>query len=135
MLIGTRDKSPSGVGLIEGDSWSNWAPDPERAFSEHDPTLEPYASMSKEELLERMRDAKGGREWEFLREFLLDKCTEDELRWEKFLSMLRVFSEFGDDEFCFLSEAAGPATRLRPHAAPCPSEGGGQIPSAKARGL
>src|SRR5512135_1764644 len=60
----------------DGDSWSNWDPDPERAFREHDPTLEPYASMSKEELLECMRNAHGGREWEFLREFLLDKCTE-----------------------------------------------------------
>jgi hypothetical protein len=96
------------------DSWSNWDPNPERAFREHNPTLEPYASMSKEEVLEQLRNATGGREWEFLREFLLDKCTTDELQWDRFLSMLRVYSEIGFAEFCLLSDVAGLATRLRP---------------------
>jgi hypothetical protein len=100
------------------DSWSNWDPDPERAFREHDSHLEPYASMSKEELLERMRNATGGREWEFLREFLLDKCTNEELQLDKFLRMVRVYSELGSAEFCIFSEVAGVATRLRPRNAP-----------------
>ena len=104
----------------DGDSWSNWDPDPERAFREHDPTLEPFASMSKEELLECMRDAHGGREWEFLREFLLDKCAEDEFEVARFLSTLQVYTELGYEEFCLISEAAGQATRLRPSAPPQP---------------
>src|SRR6185437_4504414 len=37
-----------------GDSWSNWEPDPQRAFRENDPSLEPYALMSREEVIQAM---------------------------------------------------------------------------------
>jgi hypothetical protein len=96
---------------IEGDSWSNWAPDPEGAFREHNATLEPYALMSREEILERMRDARGGKELEFLTEFLLDKCAHNERRWERITTLLTSYLEFGRQELWFV-EAAAQATRL-----------------------
>ncbi len=96
---------------IESDSWSNWQPDPQRVFREHDPALEPFASMSKAEILEAMFDARGGQEWELLREFLLDKCDEEERQYDRFTALLRGLN--GErDEFCYLNEVAGPATRL-----------------------
>ena len=100
--------------MFENDSWCNWHPDPEQAFRDHDPTLEPYASMSKDALLEAMHAAQSGREWEFLREFLLDKCTGDELRSDGFLALLQVDGKMGWEEFSYLSEIAGMATRLQP---------------------
>ena len=36
--------------MFENDSWSQWQPDAERAFREHDPRLEPFASMSRAEI-------------------------------------------------------------------------------------
>lgn len=111
------DRLSGGGGLADGDSWSNWGPDPVRAFREHDPTVEPYASMSKEEILKCMWNARGGKEWEYLREFLLDKCTEDELYLDSFIGTLEAQMECGYEEFCLLSEMAGPATRLREKAA------------------
>jgi hypothetical protein len=98
--------------MFECDSWSNWYPDPERAFGEHDPALEPFASMSRDEVFEAMRDAQGGHEWEFLLEFVLDKCAPEELLYDTFLTLLRTHSEPEFDEFCCLSEAAGMATRV-----------------------
>jgi hypothetical protein len=99
-------------GLPTGrDSWSHWEPDPERAFDEHDATLEPYALMSREEILECMQDARGGREWEFLTEFLLDKCPRHERRWERIASLLSSYLELGRPEVSF-AEAASSATRL-----------------------
>jgi hypothetical protein len=97
---------------IEGDSWSNWIPDPERAYREHDAALEPYALMSREEILECMRDARGGKEWEFLSEFLLDKCARNERRWERITTLLTSYLEFGRQEV-WLAEAGSQATRLK----------------------
>jgi hypothetical protein len=105
--------------MFEGDSWSNWQPDPRRAYREHDCALEPYASMFRDELLEAMRDARGGLQWEFLREFALDKCAPDELRGDRFLALLMGHGEASLDEFFYPGEAAGMATRLIP-------AGGGQ---------
>jgi len=117
----TMDESPTIRGnMTGGDSWSNWDPDPERAFREHDPALEPYASMSRREILDRMRDARGGREWEFLREFLLDRCTPSELHPDAFQAMLKSSMGLGYEEFCLLFEDAGLATRLRPVPDPIP---------------
>jgi hypothetical protein len=99
--------------VLEGDSWSNWRPDPDRAFREHDPTLEPYFSMSKEELLACLLQARGGREFETLREFLLDKCSDDERREDRFLELL-MSSGMGHLEFAYLNEVAGNATRITP---------------------
>jgi hypothetical protein len=73
--------------------------------------------MSKEEILKCMWNARGGKEWEYLREFLLDKCTEDELYLDSFVGTLEAQMECGYEEFCLLSEMAGPATRLREKAA------------------
>jgi hypothetical protein len=100
--------------MFVNDSWSHWEPDPERAFREHDSTCEPFASMSRDELLARMREARGGREWEFLREFLLDKCTAEELEYDRFLTMLMEQGGLDRDELLFVEECAGMATRLVP---------------------
>jgi hypothetical protein len=102
------------VDVFDGDSWSNWLPDPARASREHDPAREPFASMSRDDILEAMLDARGGREWEFLREFLLDRCSPDELRYDRFVALLRVHGELRRDEIRYLSEVAGKATRLIP---------------------
>jgi hypothetical protein len=118
---GADARVPSEEGTIfENDSWSNWHPDPQRAFREHDPSLEPYASMSQDELLEAMLDARGGQEWEFLREFVLDKCAEEERRYDRFLKIL--VGEGGPERelFASLNEICGMATRLIP---PCPDPG------------
>jgi hypothetical protein len=97
---------------IEGDSWSNWEPDPERAFREHNATLEPYALMSREEILERMQDARGGKEWEFLTEFLLDKFPCDEQQWERIATLLASYLEFGRHDVAY-AEAASSAPGMR----------------------
>jgi hypothetical protein len=97
---------------IEGDSWSNWEPDPERSFREHNAALEPYALMSREEILECMRDARGGKEWEFLTEFLLDKCPCNARHWERISSLLTSYLELGRDEVSYV-ETASLATRMR----------------------
>jgi hypothetical protein len=114
------DMRTAGGDKTVGDSWSNWDPDPERAFREHDPAREPFASMSRAEILERMRHAKGGREWEFLREFLLDHCTEEERNSDTFLAILKTSMGLDHEEFCLFSEVAGLATRVRPGSARCP---------------
>jgi hypothetical protein len=99
-------------GMFEYDSWSNWSPDPRRAFEEHDSALEPYASMTREEVFEAMRDARGGLEWEFLLEFALDKCSPEELLYDRFMELLRKSNEPELDGFWYLSDVAGLGTRL-----------------------
>jgi hypothetical protein len=103
--------------MFEHDSWSQWNPDPERAFREHDPTLEPYASMTRDEILATMREARGGQQWEFLREFLLDKCSEAELDYDHFLKLLIEQGGLSSEELSYVGEQACMATRLL-HAAP-----------------
>ena len=80
-------------------SWFDWQPDPERAFREHDPALEPYATMSKEQLLEAMLDARGPQEWEFLQEFYLDSCAAAELAVDR--------TRFLREQFGALDEVLG----------------------------
>ena len=100
--------------MLHGDSWSNWQPDPDRAFREHDPTREPYASMSKDEILASMLEARGGREFEALREFLLDKCSDEERREDRFLELLLRSGKLTPEEFVYLHEVAVNATRIIP---------------------
>ena len=98
--------------MFVNDSWFDWQPDPDRAYQEHDPRREPYASMSRAEILSCMRDAKGGREWEFFREFLIDKCSPEELQYDSFMAILRDQAALGSDELSYLGDEAGTATRL-----------------------
>ena len=93
-------------------SWLEWAPDPGRAFREHDSTLEPFASMTKEQLREAMMNAHSGPEWDFLQEFFLDKCSPAELAVPPSTFLQQQFGTLGFDLLCFLSGAAGVATRL-----------------------
>ena len=98
--------------MFANDSWIEWVPDPERASREHDPTREPFASMSRDEILACMREARGGREWEFLREFLIDKCTQEERNYHRFMAILEEQGGLGREELDFLGEDAVMATRL-----------------------
>jgi hypothetical protein len=95
-------------------SWFDWAPDPERAHRAHDPMLEPYASMTKEQLREAMLDAHGGAEWDFIQEFFLDKCSEAERAVDRLTFLQEQFGVLGDETLLFLSGVAGRATRLAP---------------------
>lgn len=99
--------------MFESDCWLDWDPDPERAARDADPKLEPYASMSKAQVLELMTLAKGGREWEFLQEYFLNKCTAAELAVgaEEFIKT--HYSAFGFEELCILEDAIGLALRRR----------------------
>jgi hypothetical protein len=98
--------------MFKNDGWAQWDPDPERAFQEHDPTLEPYASMSRGEILDALKEARGGREWEFLREFLLDRLTPEELEYERFRALLTDSGGFEGEELAYVCDLAGKATRL-----------------------
>ena len=93
-------------------SWLDWEPNPERAFREHDSTLEPFASMTKEQLRDAMIEAGSGPEWDFLQEFFLDKCSLAELAVPRLTFLRQQFGTLGDEVLCFLSGAAGVATRL-----------------------
>ncbi len=52
--------------------------DPAESF-DHDPAAEPYASMTKLEILDLMERAGGRDEWERLNLFLIDKMTSREM--------------------------------------------------------
>jgi hypothetical protein len=93
---------PRGLHGFVNDSWSDWLPSPPRASREHDPALEPYASMSREQILDAMLDARGGREWEFFREYFLDRCSPDELDCDRLMALLRAYGELGQDEIRYL---------------------------------
>jgi hypothetical protein len=93
-------------------SWLDWAPDPGRTFRAHDPKLEPYASMTKQQILEAMLEARSGAEWDFLQEFYLDKCSKAELAVSRETFLREQFGTLEDDLFWFLFCNAGHATRL-----------------------
>ena len=93
-------------------SWFYWEPDPDRTFREHDPTLEPYASMTKEQLLEAMLDARSGAESAFLQEFYLDRCSPAELAVPRSTFVRRQFGTLDEDLFWMLHGVAGIATRV-----------------------
>jgi len=111
-----------------GDSWSNWEPDPQQAFREHDPSLEPYALMSREEVIRAMIAARGGRHWEALREFVLDQCSEDERRYDRFIAILKGDGNPDRELLVVLNEVAGMATRVY-EPRPDPIGSGGLEPS------
>jgi hypothetical protein len=98
--------------VFANDSWSHWHPDPERAFREHDPGLVPYALMSRRDILACMRVAKGGQEWEFYQEFLIDKCTEAEREYACFVAILVENAGVGRDELCYVHACGGMPTRV-----------------------
>jgi hypothetical protein len=120
----------AGRGLVfEDDSWFHWQPDPERAFREHDPARVPFAWMSRHDILAHMRTAKGGREWEFYQEFLIDKCTDEERQYDRFLAILLEHGGLGRDELCYAHGCGGVPTRVVRHA-----ESPATVPHAAADG-
>ena len=57
---------------------------------------------------------RGGREFEFLLEYLLYKCTEDERECDRFLSILAEYEGLGGEVLYFVSDQVCRATRLVP---------------------
>lgn len=100
--------------MFESDSWLDWEPDPERAAREAHPSLEPYASLTRRQILDLMVEAKGGREWEFLQEYFLNTFTPDELavKTEDFIKT-QFGGAFGFEELCYLEGVIESAIRRR----------------------
>ena len=103
-----------GAAMFESDSWLDWEPDPERAAREAVPTLEPYASLTRRQILDLMAEAKGGREWEFLQEYFLNTFQPDELAvgTEAFIKA-QFGGVFGFEELCYLEGVIELAIRRR----------------------
>jgi hypothetical protein len=97
----------------------DWRPDPERAFEDHDPDLEPYASMTRDEIVAAMANASEAGDfarWEMLHEFMLDKCSARELEQINFANALGLYlvekrGAFGAEQLAFISGLAGRTTR------------------------
>ncbi len=100
--------------MFESDGWFDWEPDPHRAAGDADPSLQPYASMTRAEILALMAEAKGGREWEFLQEYFLNTCGPDELAVGTDAFIQTHYSDvFGFEEACYLEGAIELAIQRR----------------------
>jgi hypothetical protein len=70
----------------------DWVKDVYRAANDHDPDLEPYASMSRAEIQALMREHTGDLyTYEMLNRHFLDKCSARELRQANFATELSVY--------------------------------------------
>jgi hypothetical protein len=98
--------------VFENDSWSHWLPDPARALREHDPGRVPFALMSRHDILACMRAAKGGLEWEFYQEYLIDRCTPEEREYDRFVAILVEHAGVGWEELSLLHECGGVPLRV-----------------------
>lgn len=107
------DQHAAGVVGFGGDSWLDWEPDPRRASRDAVPGLEPYASLTKRELVDLMSRAEGGREWEFLQQYYLDLCREEELGQGPREFIRTQYGPLTRDEMLFLEDAVGLALRHR----------------------
>jgi hypothetical protein len=81
-------------------------------LEEHDPTLEPWASMPRDELLERLARAEDPAEVEFLNEFLMDKLSIKELVVVNHAHaiaayLIREYDAYGNAQCVYLTERAG----------------------------
>jgi hypothetical protein len=101
--------------VFANDSWSDWHPDPERALREHDRERVPYAWMSRHHILACMRVAKGGREWEFYQEYLIDRCTPAERDYDHFVAILLEHGVVGREDLFYLYPQGGVPIRLVQH--------------------
>jgi hypothetical protein len=96
----------------------DWRPDPERAFEDHDPDLEPYASMTREQVQAEMDLASRSGDharWEMLQEFFLDKCDKGELDRINFSAGLAAYlmkarGTFGAAQAAFVADLAARTT-------------------------
>jgi len=94
----------------------DWASESNRAIDDHDPAREPYASMSRDEIIALMEhEGLSAYEYERLNQHLLDKCTEGELERINFSQSLAVFlmdsSEAkGNAQCVFISRLAAETT-------------------------
>jgi hypothetical protein len=101
--------------VFANDSWSDWHPDPARALREHDPKRVPYAWMSRPHILACMRLAKGGREWEFYQEFLIDQCTPEERDYDHYVAILLEHGVVRREDLFYLYPSDGVPTRVVRH--------------------
>jgi hypothetical protein len=95
------------------DAWPEVAA---RIADEHDPSLEPYASMSREQILTLMESAGPGEEHERLNCFFMDKLSVAELEKLNFHHELVAWlldrrGAFGFDQCLFVTQVSAEATR------------------------
>jgi hypothetical protein len=99
--------------MFESDNWLDWEPDAERASREAYAGLQPYASMSKRQIFDLMLRAKGGREWEFLQEYFLNRCSQAEISMPPLEFIRSQYRGFRGEERLFLVESVTLALRRR----------------------
>jgi hypothetical protein len=98
-------------------------PDPERWKAEvdaiaddHDPSLEPWASMSRDQIEAAMDAEADPMRWLFLEQYLLDRCTKAELERINFANALSAWlidekDARGNDQIMHVVKVAAEATR------------------------
>jgi hypothetical protein len=87
-------------------------PDPQQAFDEHDPSIEPYASMTRDEVFALMQAVEDPKRWAFLNEFLMDKMSTKELETNLKAQKIAIFlmdeyGTFGSDQNCYMARLGG----------------------------
>lgn len=98
----------------ENEAWGEH--DPAAAFAAHDPTLEPWASMTREQLMEAQAKAKTAAEFEMIQQFIEDGMSAKELESVSHAHALAVFlinqwRASGNDQARFLCDIAGRVAR------------------------
>lgn len=94
----------------DSDAWGEH--DPEAAFAAHDPAREPWASMTRDELMAAAEQAKTAAEYDMIQEFIADGMNSKELETMSHAHALAVFlmkqwDASGNDQARFLCEVAG----------------------------
>ena len=79
---------------------------------DHDPTLEPWASMSREAILAEIAAETDGDRYAFLMEFLRDKMTRKELQTENHAMriaklLIEEYDAYGNAQCVYLCKQAG----------------------------
>lgn len=94
----------------DNESWGEH--DPSAAFAAHDPTREPWANMTREQLLEAQAKAQTATEFDMIQEFIFDGMSTKELKTTSHAHSLATFliqqwNSSGDEQAKFLCEVAG----------------------------
>lgn len=82
------------------------------ACEQHDPTMEPYASMTREQLLEIMEGETSPARRAMLEQFVLDTFSQKELEThnraqELACFLIKQWEAFGNDQCAYLCGLAG----------------------------
>ncbi len=99
--------------MFEFDGWLDWEPDPDRPARDAALAHDPYVALNKPQRLEKMANARGGREWEFLQELFLNQCTAEEISVGIDEFIKNQYAVFSFEELCFLEGAIDLALQRR----------------------